>query len=450
MSAQVETGPPLGRRAASIVVEWKPSEVEREVRSFAASRRRATRRGVESEATGALTGYRVLDLADAKGAYCTKLLADLGAEVIKIESPQGDDSRRLPPFADDIPDPERSLPFIFRNANKLGITLNLETRDGRGLLGRLVESADVLVEAFSPGFMAGLGLGYDSLAELNPALIMASITEFGQSGPYRDWKGSPIVDMALSTDLIEAGFPDKAPCSLPGMPAYDATSVMAAISIVVALFERGGTAEGHYIDVSVHENARLAIYPWMVTIHSYNLTPDGPPPAAEGRMGAAVYPVYPCKDGYIRVATLTPWQWDALVKVMGEPETLVLPEWRELMHRISHAAELYDIMVEFTKNYTMMELFEAGHQAGAPIAPVLDLSDFVESPQTRAREFFLDMQHPVIGDFRYPGPPYRWTETPCQIERSAPGLGEHNVAILCERLGLSRAELAALRRAGVV
>jgi CoA:oxalate CoA-transferase len=399
---------------------------------------------------GALTGYRVLDLADAKGAYCTKLLADLGAEVIKVESPQGDPTRGLPPFAEDIPDLERSLPFVFRNANKLGITLNLETQDGKRLLGRLVESADVLVESFSPGLMADLGLDYGPLSEINPGLIMASITEFGQSGPYRDWRGSPIVDMALSTDLIESGFPDKAPCSLPGMIAYDATSVMAAISIVLALFERGGSGDGHYIDVSVHENARLAIYPWMVTLHSYNCTPDGPPPAPEGRMGAAIYPVYPCKDGYVRVIALTPWQWDALLKVLGEPDALAGSEWREFVHRVIHAAELYDIMVEFTTNFTMMELFETGHQAGVPIAPILGLSDFVDSPQTRAREFFLDMHHPVIGNFRYPGPPYKWTETPCRVERSAPVLGEHNVAILCERLGLSRTELAALRRAGAV
>jgi crotonobetainyl-CoA:carnitine CoA-transferase CaiB-like acyl-CoA transferase len=402
------------------------------------------------EGTGALTGYCVLDLADAKGAYCTKLLADLGAEVIKVESPQGDPTRGLPPFAEDIPDLERSLPFVFRNANKLGVTLNLQTQDGQRLLGRLVESADVLVESFAPGFMADLGLDYGSLSEINPGLIMASITEFGQSGPYRDWRGSPIVDMALSTDLIEAGFPDKAPCSLPGMAAYDATSVMAAISIVLALFERGGSGDGHYIDVSVHENARLAIYPWMVTLHSYNLTPDGPPLAPEGRIGAAVYPVYPCKDGYVRVVALSPRQWDALLKVIGEPEALAGPEWRELLHRVAHAAELYEIMVDFTTNYTMMELFETGHQEGVPIAPVLGLSDFVDSPQTRAREFFLDMHHPVIGRFRYPGPPYKWTGTPCRVERSAPRLGEHNVAILCERLGLSRTELVALRRAGVV
>jgi crotonobetainyl-CoA:carnitine CoA-transferase CaiB-like acyl-CoA transferase len=399
---------------------------------------------------GALTGYRVLDLADVKGAYCTKLLADLGAEVIKVESPEGDPTRKLPPFAGDVPDLERSLPFLFRNANKLGITLNLDTEEGKRILRRLVRSADVLVESFAPGHVASLGLDYDALSGINPSLIMVSITEFGQSGPYRDWKGSPIVDMALSTDLIEAGFPNKAPCSLPGMVAYDATSLMAAMSTVLSLYERGGSGNGHYVDVSVHENARLAIYPWMVTLHSYNRNPDGPPPAPEGRMGAAVYPVYPCKDGYVRVIALSPTQWDALVKVIGEPEILKRPEWREFIYRILHAGELHDIMVDFTANYTMMELFEAGHQAGVPIAPILTLSDFVDSPQTREREFFLEMEHPVIGEFLYPGPPYKWTETPPSVSRSAPRLGEHNVTILCERLGFSRTELAALRRAGVV
>lgn len=403
-----------------------------------------------NESEGALTGYRVLDLSDVKGAYCTKLLADLGAEVIKVETPDGDPSRRLPPFAGDIPDPERSLPFLFRNANKLGITLNLDTDSGKGIFRQLVQSADVLVESFAPGFMADRGLGYNSLLEINPGLIMAGITEFGQTGPYRDWKGSPIVDMALSTDLIEAGFPDKPPCNLPGMPAYDATGVMAATSIVLALFERGGSGEGHYIDVSVHENARLAIYPWMVTLHSYNRTPDGPLPGPEFRVGAAVYPVYPCKDGFVRVIALTPGQWDALLKVIGQPEALAGEDWRMFIYRIMNAAQLYDIMVEFTKDRTMMELFETGHREGVPIAPVVSLSDFIDSPQTRARDFFLDMEHPVVGKFQYPGPPYKWTETPCRVQRPAPRLGEHNVAILGDRLGLSRTELAALRRAGVV
>lgn len=405
---------------------------------------------MNNELEGALTGYRVLDLTDAKGAYCTKLLADLGAEVIKVESPEGDPTRRLPPFAHDLPHPERSLPFLFRNANKLGITLNLNDTSGQTIFKSLVKTADVVVESFSPGHMESLGLDYPALKEIDPGLIMASITEFGQTGPYRDWKGSPIVDIAMSTDLIEAGFPERPPCSIPGMPAYDATSVMASISIVVSLYHRGLTGMGHYIDTSVHENARLAIYPWMVTIHSYSINPDSPAPLPEGRIVATVFPVYPCKDGYVKVMALTPWQWDALVKVLGEPEALNQPEWLDFMYRITNAAELREVMVEFTMQYTMLELFQAGHDAGVPIAPVLDLSDFVESPQTQFRCFFSEMDHPVIGRFEYPGPPYKWSETTCTVSRSAPCLGEHNREIYCQRLGFSETDLAVLRQAGTI
>ena len=148
---------------------------------------------------GALSGYRVLDLADCKGAYCTKLLADLGAEVIKIEKPHGDASRDIPPFAGDVPHIEKSLYFLYRHANKYGITLDWETSDGKGIFKKLVEKADVLVETNPPGYLERLGLEYPVLKEINPGLIMASITEFGQGGPYRDWKGSDIVDFAMSS-----------------------------------------------------------------------------------------------------------------------------------------------------------------------------------------------------------------------------------------------------------
>lgn len=399
---------------------------------------------------GALTGYRVLDLTDCKGAYCTKLLADLGAEVIKIESPEGDPSRSIPPFAHDLPHPERSLPFLFRNANKRGLTLRLDTADGRRIFRRLVQRADVLVESFSPEVMRGLELDYEMLSEINPKLIMASITEFGQTGPYQDWKGSPIVDFALSGVMIESGFPEKAPCNLPGMPAYDAASVMGAISIVLALYERGISGNGHYIDVPVMQNSRLGIYPWGVTIQSYNTPPDGSAPPPETRTGPAVFPVYPCKDGFIRVVAVTPWQWDGLLRILGQPEKLCTPEWRDFLHRIFNAEELYSTMVEYTMQYTMEELFEAGHEAGVPLAPVYDVAGFVDSPQTVARHFLLDMEHPVIGAFAYPGPPYKWSEASCTVRNPAPCLGQHNEEIYCGELGFTWNELAALRRAGVV
>lgn len=404
----------------------------------------------KGEREGALSGYRVLDLADAKGILCTRLLADLGADVIRIEKPEGDPLRRMPPFVNDVPQLENSLYFLYRNMNKRGLTLNLETSAGKTIFKKLVERADVLVETFPPGYMAGLGLDYEELRKVNPALIMASITEFGQTGPYRDWKGSNIVDFALSGVMITSGFPEKMPCLLPGTPAYDAASLVAAISIVAALYYRGITGEGQYIDTSVHESARLGLYPWLVVMYSYALTEGGPPPTPETRLGASVYPVYPCKDGYIRVVALTPWQWKALLRVLGEPPVLCLPEWQDFLYRIANAQDLYAIMLEYTTKYTMTELFEAGQREGVPIVPIYGITDFVNSPQTKAREFFVEVKHPVAGKALYPGSPYKFSQTPVCMRRPAPCLGEHNEEVYCKELGFSKEDLVLLRHAGVV
>lgn len=403
-----------------------------------------------TKTAGSLSIYRVLDLTDNKGTYCTRLLADQGAEVIKIESPGGDHSRCVPPFVNDEPCGEGSLYFLYRNANKFGITLDLETADGKDLLKRLVKTADVLVESFPPGYMAKLGLDYKNLKKINGRLVMTSITDFGQTGPYSKWKGSDIVHYALSTTMITSGFGEKAPCNLPGTPSYDAACLIASISIMTALLQRAGNGSGQYIDVSAHECSRLGLYPWMVPMYSYNINPGMPAPGPEGRLGAAIYPVYPCKDGWIRVVALTPRQWDALVNVLGKPEVLMLPEWREFYYRIANAADLYALMLEITTKYTMVALFEAGHREGVPIVPIWDVEGFINSTHTKARKFFVDINHPVAGKHKFPGPPYRWSETKCAIERPAPMLGEHNEKYYCKELGLTKQELSALRRAGVI
>jgi len=405
---------------------------------------------VTKEREGALSEYRVLDLADSKGAYCTKLLADLGADVIKIERPEGDPGRGIPPFVDDVPHPEKSLYFLHRNANKRGITLKLETAVGKDIFQKLVKTADVLVENSPPDYMSRLGLDYSVLSKINRALIVVSITEFGHSGPYKDRKGSNLVDFAMSGIMITSGYPGKEPCLLPGSPAYDAASVHASISIVAAIYMRGSIGQGQYIDTSVHETSRTGLYPWIVPNYSYALNPEGPPPTSETRMGASIYPVYPCKDGFIRVIALTPRQWDALVRVLGNPEVLQTPEWRDFIYRIGNADDLYALTLEFTEKYTMLELFEAGRREGVPIAPILDIADFYNSPHTKAREFFVEVDHPVAGKADYPGPPYKWTETPAVIKRPAPCLGEHNEEVYCQEMGFSKDDLAALRGGGVL
>lgn len=399
---------------------------------------------------GALSGYRVLDLADSRGAYCTKLLADLGADVVKVESPQGEPGRRMPPFLNDSPHPEKSLYFLHRNANKRGISLDIATVQGRSILGKLVKTADVLVDNSPSDYLPNLGLSYETLRGINPALIAVSITEFGLDGPYRDYKGSNLVDFALSGTLITSGFPGRVPCMMPGSPAYDAASVHATVSILAALFMRATTGTGQFIETSVHETSRMGLYPWIIPNYHYAVNPDAPPPTPEVRMGASIYPVYPCKDGFIRVIALTPRQWDALVRVLGEPEVLKMPEWQDFLYRIGNAEDLYHLMVEFTSQYTMLELFEAGSREGVPIAPILKVDDFYMSPHTKARGFFVDVEHPVAGKAEYPGPPYQWSETPPAMRRAAPLLGEHNEAIYCGELGLSKDDLIALRGSGVV
>jgi len=384
---------------------------------------------------GPLTGYRVLDLADSRGAYCSKLFADLGADVIKVEPPEGDPGRSMPPFAGDVPHNEKSLHFLHRNANKRGLTTNLQTPEGIALLKNLVKTADVLVENLSPDYMKNLGLDYSVLREINPGLIMASISEFGPSGPYKDYKGSNLVQFAMSGVMITSGFPGKAPCLIPGSQAYDSASLIAAIGVLSALYMRGTTGKGQHIETSVHEASRIGLYPWILATYTHlmNEVPEGGvPPEIETRRGDSIYPVFPCKDGFIRLIALTSRQWDAMVRVLGSPEVLLLPEWRNFVYRIFNADAIYPLMTEYTSQYTMQELFEAGHREGVPIAPIYSVEGFINSPQTRARNFFVEIEHPVIGAALYPGPPYQCSETAASIRRPAPCLGEHNEEILLE------------------
>ncbi len=185
-------------------------------------------------------------------------------------------------------------------------------------------------------------------------------------------------------------------------------------------------------------------------MYSYELNPGAPPPAPRVRSGSVTFPVYPCKNGFIRIIAMSPWQWDGLVKALGEPEVLRLPEWRDWMYRIANANDLYPLVTEYTMNQTMEELMEKGHKYGVPIAPIYDLAGFYNSPQTKARDIFVQMDHPAVGRFEYLGPPYKFSETPAVIRRPAPLLGEHNEKVYCQELGFSPDEVSALRQAGII
>ena len=298
--------------------------------------------------------------------------------------------------------------------------------------------------------MKSLDLDYETLRTVRPGLVMASVTDFGQDGPCKDWKGSDIVDFALSGAMIGSGYPDGRPTVLPGSPGDDAASLVAAVSAVTSLYVRGRTGEGGYIDASIHQSSRLALYPWGLVMWYAEVEPGKPLPPAHGRMGTMIYPIFPCRDGFVRLVALTRAQWEALLRVIGEPETLSGPEWREFFYRIANMDGLYALMQEHTARFTMEELTERGHEEGVPVAPIYDIEGFHRSPQTRARNYLQEVDHPVAGTFDLPGPPYRWSETSCKIRRPAPCLGEHNQEIYCGELGFSKEELSNMKEAGVI
>ena len=396
--------------------------------------------------SGPLARYRVLDLTDMKGDLCTLLLAELGADVIRIEPPDGHATRWIPPFAGDIPDRERSLYFLYRNSNKRGITLNIESDEGRDLLRRLVPSADVLVESYEPGHMDSIGLGYESLKMLNPGLVMASITEFGQDGPRAHYRGAPVVALAMSGAMQVAGFPDKPPCNAPNAMAYDMAAVYAGTGIMLAIYGRG-EGDGRWLDISVQEASICGLYPWAVPTTSYGQVPGGLDHPVRG--GAGI-PTYRCRDGYVRVSAGVPRHWEAIKQLLGNPDSLEEEAWSDSVYRRDNADTLRALIEGLIQDRPMQELFINGQALGLPITPLQPPSRFAEDPHPHARGYFHQVEHPVAGTGSYPGAPMRMSATPLSFRKTAPLVGEDNDAIYRGEMGLSVDEIASLKVKGVV
>src|SRR5512147_716680 len=398
-------------------------------------------------ANGALSGYRVLDLAGPLGLHCTKLLADMGADVIKVEPPRGDGSRSVPPFKDDFPHPEQSLYFLHFNTNKRGITLDVEKPDGRAILLELARNADVLIETARPGYMDELGIGYPSLRAQNPRLVYASITPFGQSGPWRDYKANDMAGLALGNLLYLAGEPGEPPLQPPGEIAYGMASTYGAFGIAVALYHRLESGKGQYIDVSMHECAgHIAGY----FIPNYGYT--GAKPARASRKGEEtdLYDPYPTKNGYARIFIIPVEQWRRLVDWMGRPPSISGPEFEKMAYRRKHPEIVVGAIAEFCAKHTKEELYEEGQKRRIAVTPINTAGEFIEMEQTKARGLFVDMDHPVIGKYKQFGPVPRLMESPGGIFRPAPLLGEHNREIYMGDLGMNSDDLIALQAEGVI
>ncbi|HUL29421.1 MAG TPA: CoA transferase [Thermodesulfobacteriota bacterium] len=397
---------------------------------------------------GLLQGIRVLDLADERASFCSKLLADLGARVIKVERPGGDISRNMGPFVEDLPNPERSLFFYHNNTNKLGITLNLEHEDGKEVFLKLIRKTDVIVESFASGQLRQKGLGFDVLSHVNSGLIMVSVTGFGENGPRSCYKSCDLVASAFGGQMHVNGSPETAPIKLFGEQSYYTASLFAAISILLAWRKRAQTGKGEHVDISLQEAAVSALDHVMVRYFYENTVAR----RQGGTYWNGSFLVLSCKDGHILLAPFQ--QWETLVEWMDRESMagdLKDERYRGEAYRNSHMNHVLQVLEEWTKTHTTQELFESGQLVRFPWGSISSLNDVLANPQLKARGFFVDADHPEMKrSIDYVGSPYKFGDGSLDRWKRAPLIGEDNVRIYQGELGLSEDEYGTLVSLGVI
>ena len=397
----------------------------------------------------ALAGLRVIDISQGiGGGYCTKLLAGLGAHVLKIEPPgRGDETRSAGPFPNDEPDVEKSGLFLHLGTGKRSITLNLESAGGRGILKKLVRNADVLVESYRPGTLVSWGLSYDELTEMNRELVLTSITWFGQTGPYSQYSGSELAAWALGGYLMLTGTADREPLKAYGSLAQYQAGLQAAIGTMTAVLARDALGRGQHVDVSAAEALTFVL--------------GGVPQAwyfrrqAVKRVGArllaqpegAFYPstLRPCKDGWIH-AHANIRHPDLLAALVEEPRLLDA----DVMGAPTRHADLIDeAMDRWLAGYTKWEVVARAQELRLPFTAVQTPSEVFHDPSLHERNYFVTVDYPSTGTIEQPGAPFRPQETPWRTER-APLLGEHNHEVYVGELGYAPQDLVRLRDRGVI
>jgi benzylsuccinate CoA-transferase BbsE subunit len=401
---------------------------------------------------GALCGRRVLELSGAPGAYCGKLLADLGADVIKLEPPAGDPARRHPPLVPVEGGGQESLSFLYMNTNKRGVTLDIRHREARALFVALARRADIVVESFERGTLESLELGYARLRQASPRIVLTSISGFGQTGPHAAFHSSDLVASALGGAMAVTGDAEDPPVRLAGTQAHVAASSVAAASSLIALLESARSGEGQHVDVSIEEVVAsmthiCGVGKWL---------DDGIVPRRLGTGLFASVPsgVYPCRDGSIYLMVNRPLHWQALARWVHETtgnEEILDPMFEGPSSRRQPYRELLDLfLVEFTSRLDVDFAYREGQRRRIAMTPVHGALDVARDPHLAERGFFTEVMHPTAGTLRHPGAPYRHSETPWRIRRPAPALGEHNREVYGELLGLSESALRALRAKGVI
>jgi CoA:oxalate CoA-transferase len=406
--------------------------------------------GGEAAMKKALDDIKVIEYAAmVSGPICGKMFSDMGAEVIKIEAPgRGDEARHHAPFAGDAPHPEKSGMFLYLNTGKKSLTLDPTTPSGGAIFKRLVADADVLIENHPAGFLERVGLHYDVLHAINPRLIVTSITPFGQSGPYRDWKGSDLIEWAMSltgyntptlVDDEDAEYPLRA----PGHAADVMGGANAAAASMIALFHRDLTSEGQWIDAPC----------WQATVNTAKIEMAAysyvgiPFSRLRAKVQVGLEPMA-CRDGYVYTLWAADSHYQALKKLLENPPALDTELFDTHVGRQQNDDVLRTIIREELRKFDMEHLVTEGQKMGLTIGPVHTVAQAANHPHLLARDAFVEIEHPIAGRFKYPHRAVSLTATP-PVPRCAPFLGEHNAEIL-DRLGVSRDEQQALSASGVI
>jgi formyl-CoA transferase len=396
----------------------------------------------------ALAGVKVLDLTQFEaGTSCTEMLAWLGANVIKVEPPKmGEQGRWLlteKPGVD-------SHYFMLLNANKRSVTLNLKSERGKEIFRELVKKVDILAENYSLGVLESLGLGYESLREINPRLIYLTIKGFGTHGPYSKYKSFDMIAQATGGAMALTGFPGSPPLK-PGPTIGDTgTGVHAACGVLAAYIQRERTGKGQKVEVAMQE----AVFNFVRVPMMGTYITNEPTPRAGNRLASgAIGDIYKCAPGgpndYVYMLCTTPEMFEAMCRTIGRPEVFEDPRFRDRRERVKYIDELSRIIEDWTSRRPKHEVMRLMGEAGVPCGAVLDSVELLNDPHMRERGMVVTVDHPARGKFTMPGCPVRLEDSPVEV-KAAPLLGQHNDEVYGELLGYSAADLASLKEQGIL
>ena len=401
----------------------------------------------------ALDDLLVLDLTHyVAGPYCTKLLADYGARVIKIERPEGGDPcRRMGPFPGDVPHPEKSGLFLHLNTNKESVVLNLKMLRGRQLFSKFVAKADVVVENFHPRVLPALELDYPHLRRIKPGIILTSISNFGQTGPYRDWRAQDLTLYGMGGEMYTSGTPGRTPLKQAHNLTLYQGGAMAAAATMVGVFGVRRHGCGQHIDVSLFETQAGSIDRRLTSLMAFQYTGQNPGLEEPRPVGILPSGIFPCKDGQVDIRCTMRW-WNRLVDMMEMPELHADPRFSTEEARLNPANRpaFLEIFHAWLKRYTPQEIVRKAQRVRLPGTAVLTPGEVLQDAHFTARDAFASITHPVAGTWRFPGAPFRPSATPWQVHRPAPTLGQDTEAVLREWLHVTSQDLDALRQTGVI